>query len=82
MANLALAPEEDDDFPLVKDSGSSSRTSDPRPVNVQRLHLDFESQTIGFGAASPWPGIEPVPNANSDNPEKLNKDGMKKEEQP
>jgi hypothetical protein len=67
MANLAFAPEEDDyDSPLVQNSRSTLKTVDLDPVkDVRRIYLDFDAQTNRFGTVSPWPGIKPEIETNS-----------------
>lgn len=53
MANLTLAPEDDDpDFLISQKTGSGSLTE------LQRLHLHFSPDKVGFGLTSPWPGLE------------------------
>jgi hypothetical protein len=83
MANLALAPEDDDyDSPLVQDSRSTARIDGPDLANdVRRIYLDFDPQTVRFGTVSPWPGIKPETETNSDDTEILDLSTMEGERQ-
>ena len=62
MANLTLAPEEDDPlFSLGLNSGISTRkcVDEPKlPTELQRLRGQFDPQKVGFGLIAPWPGTE------------------------
>jgi hypothetical protein len=62
MANLTLAPEEDDPlFSLGLNSGISTRkcVDEPKlPTELQRLRGQFDPQKVGFGLIAPWPGTD------------------------
>jgi hypothetical protein len=59
MANLTLAPEEDDPlFALGLNPGLSGRkpVDEPKlPAELQRLRVQFDPQKVGFGIIAPWP---------------------------
>jgi hypothetical protein len=60
MANLTLAPEDDDpDFPRGHDVRPSPReATDPmRQVKPLTFHDRFDPHKIGFGLL-PWPGVD------------------------
>jgi hypothetical protein len=56
MANLTLAPE-DDDFKLspAQKDGSNATT------RLKRFRLDVNAENMEFGSVSPWPDIEQTP---------------------
>ena len=60
MANLTLAPEEDDPLSLFSfESGHSPQRSvanEEPSTEVQRIELHFDPQKVGFGIIDPWPG--------------------------
>jgi len=64
MPNLLLAPEDDDsDLPLDHNLGSSPSNNVPTsksPTEVERLHVRFDPQKVGFGIVPPWPSVDPV----------------------
>jgi hypothetical protein len=62
MANLTLAPEEDEPlFSLNLEHRFTKREQiDARkmPMELRRLHGQFDPQKVGFGIIAPWPGTE------------------------
>jgi hypothetical protein len=75
MANLTLAPEDDEsDFSLPQKPS-------PAPVGLQRFHLCFDPEKVGFGIISPWPGLEETIEAGSDRLKLTDKTQHEKERQ-
>jgi hypothetical protein len=61
MANLTLAPEDDDsDFPLDHDLGGSmgDKVNDTHRIAEQRLRFRFDAGKPEGRIISPWPGID------------------------
>lgn len=62
MANLTLAPEDDDSHsPLDRKLGPSPRrVADDSTLSteMQRLRGQFDPKKVGFGILAPWPGTE------------------------
>jgi len=59
MANLTLAPEDDDSYAALNLPSSTRRQIEGIKLpETQKLHGCFDPQKVGFGILAPWPGTE------------------------
>jgi hypothetical protein len=70
MANLTLAPEDDDSFSdSPHNLGASLRehlAEQELSTEMQRVGGRFDLQKVGFGIIDPWPGTVPQPGPEDD----------------